>query len=76
MIPQGTKFSPHSIAKINGKAQISGRMHIAIGIILGENPSEDVDYENYYYATITRKDLFGGRQKLTSAMKQRAKNLW
>ena len=46
MSPQGPHISAHSTAKINDKAQISGRI-ASIGIsdvvtasILGENPSE------------------------------------
>ena len=47
--------------------------HVAFtSVLLGENPSEDVDhYDKYYYEFIARMTVFGGRQKLTSAMKQR-----
>ena len=80
MSPQGPHFSPHSTAKINDKAQISGRMAY-IGI-------SDVVTASVYMETARLKNLmkiiiiiimnklqettvFDGHQKLTSAMKLR-----
>ena len=56
------------------KAQISGGMissDISTGrsdrfSILQENPSEEVDYDNYYYDLLQETTVFGGRLKLTS----------
>ena len=50
-------FSPHRKAKVNDKGQISGKLvssgisYVAFtSVLLGENPSEEVDdNDNYYY---------------------------
>ena len=55
MSQQGPHFSPHIKPMIKG--QISGKLvsngisHVAfVSVLLGENPSEEVDdYDNYYY---------------------------
>ena len=51
MRPQGPHFSPHSTAKTNYKSTNLGNL-----CILGENPSEEIDYDNYY-----RQFLAGAR---------------
>ena len=57
MSQQRPHFSPHRKAKANNKRSISGKLvssgisHVAFAsVLLGENPSEEVDdYDNYYY---------------------------
>ena len=48
------------IGQISGKLVSSGINHIAFAsVILGENPSEEVDdFDNYYYEFIARNDGF------------------
>ena len=45
--------------------------------ILGENPSEEVDdYDNYYYLNKSQETtVFGRHQKLTSAVKKKARKV-
>ena len=54
---------------ISGKLVSSGISHVAFAsVLLGENPSEEVDdYDNYYYKS-QETTVFHRRQKLTSAM--------
>ena len=57
MSQQWPHFSPHKKLKPMIKGQISGKLvssgisHVAFAsVLLGENPSEEVDdYDNYYY---------------------------
>ena len=66
--------------KLKPKGPISEKLvssdisHIAFAsVLLGENPSEEVDdYDNYINMNLSKEmTVFGGCQKLTSAMKQR-----
>ena len=59
-----------SISEILVSSDIS---HVAFAsVLLGENPFEEVDdYDNYYLNISQETTVFGGHQKLTSAMKQR-----
>ena len=62
--PTRPYFSPHR--KLKPKAPISEKLvssdisHVAFAsVLLGENPSEEVDdYDNYYYEFIARNDSF------------------
>ena len=79
MSPQGPHFSPHSTAKTNYKAQISGKFvssgisHVAFASVY----SEKTRLKKLMIMRIISMNLsqettvFGGRQKLTSTMKQR-----
>ena len=56
MSQQRPHYSPHSKAKVNYKAQISGKLvtsgisDVAIISVHSEkNPSEEDDYDDYYY---------------------------
>ena len=67
------------IGPISEKLVSSDISHVAFAsVLLGENPSEEVDdYDNFYYCYMNLSQettIFGGRQKLTSAMKQSQKS--
>ena len=82
MSPQGPHFSPLSTAKTNDKAQTSGRM-ASIGIsdvVTASVNSEKTRMKKCIMIMIIiiitmnksqESTVFGGRQKLTSAMKLR-----
>ena len=72
---QGPHFSPRSTAKTNDKVQISGRM-ASIGIsdvVTASINSEKTRMKKLMLIMNKSQEttVFGGRQKLTSAMKQR-----
>ena len=54
-------------------AHSSGISDVAIASVYFEKTRQEDNYDNYYYEFIARTD-FGGRQKLTSAMKQNQKS--
>ena len=55
--------------QISGKLVSSGISHVAFAsVLLGENPSEEVDDYDNYYELSQETTFFHGRQKLTSAM--------
>ena len=79
MSPQGPHFSPHSTAKTNDKSKISGRM-ASIGI--SDVVTASVYSENTHLKKLMKNiiiimnksqetTVFHGRQKLTSAMKNK-----
>ena len=77
MSQQRNHFSTHSKLKPMIKHAISGRKvsngisDIAFASVYSEKPPEEVLYYDNNYEYITRNDVFGGHQKLTSTMKLR-----
>ena len=78
MSPQGPHFSPYSTAKINLKAQISGKLATGISdVALVSVSSEKTRMKKCWIMIIIimkklqETTFFGGHQKLTSALKLR-----
>ena len=72
------QLKPMIKAQISGRIISSGISDVAIASVYSDkNPSEEVDYDNYYIDDNSQETtVFGGRQKLTSAMKLRPEKRW
>ena len=80
MRPQGPHFCAHSTAKPTLKVQISGRMaSIGISAVMTSSLYSDKTRLKKMILIMNKSqesNVFGGHQKLTSAIKLRPEKLW